>query len=84
VEGVVTKSASKAAVQPNVSGPIHEHESVRVTHDLEAEGYRIATNTPGVVVGIYSDGCAYAVEIMALPGGPEVVTLKAGQIERIR
>jgi len=58
-----------------VSGPIHEHESVRITHGLEAEGYRIAKNTPDVVVGIYGDGSAYAVEITALPSGPEVVTL---------
>lgn len=70
-------------MEGGVSGPIHEHESVGITYDLEAEGYQIAKNTPGVVVGIYGDGAAYAVEIAALPGGPEVVTLKAQQIERI-
>lgn len=79
----MAKSASKAAVEADIPKPIHEHESVRITRDLEAEGYRITKDTRGVVVGVYGGGTAYAVEISELPGGPEVVTLKAGQIERI-
>ena len=80
----MTKSLSKVAEKKNVATPFYEHDSVRVTRDLEAEGYRIAKNTHGVIVGIYGDGAAYAVEIATLPGGPEVVTLKAEEVERVR
>ncbi|MGH7100329.1 MAG: hypothetical protein ACREE4_22150, partial [Stellaceae bacterium] len=77
--------AGAGSARAGNGGPraIHEHEPVRVTGDVDAEGYHIAKDTAGVVVGIYGDGAAYAVEIPELPGGPEVVTLKAGQIERI-
>jgi hypothetical protein len=50
---------------------------------VRVEGHRIPSNTQGTVVAVYGDGTAYAVEIAGLPGGPDVVTLRADQIERI-
>ena len=65
-----------------LSAPIAAYEIVRVARSVKAEGYRIPKHTPGTVVAVYDDGAAYAVEIADLPGGPEVVTLRANQIER--
>jgi hypothetical protein len=62
--------------------PIEEFEVVRVTHDIESEGYSVPKDTCGTVVAVYDRGAAYAVEIADLPGGMEVVTLRADQIER--
>ena len=61
---------------------IAEHDPVRVVRDVVAEGYNISKNTTGTVVGVYGKGAAYAVEIADLPGGPEVVTLRADLLER--
>jgi hypothetical protein len=66
-----------------LSAPIAAYEIVRVTRSVKAEGYRIPKDTPGTVVAVYDHGAAYAVEIADLPGGPEVVTLRANQIERV-
>jgi len=58
---------------------------VRVTRSVEAECYSILKDTSGTVVTVFGHGVAYAVEIAdLLPGGPEVMTLQADQIERIR
>jgi hypothetical protein len=62
---------------------IAELEVVRVTHDIEADGYSVRKDTCGTVVAVYDRGAAYAVEIADPPGGTEVVTLRADQIERI-
>lgn len=66
-----------------LSPPIAEFEAVRVTRNVEAEGYSIPKDTCGTVVAVYDRGAAYAVEIADLPGGPEVVKLRADQIERM-
>ena len=66
-----------------LSPPIAEHEVVRVTRTVQADSYNIPKDTPGTVVAVYGHGVAYAVEIADLPGGPEVVTLRADQIERM-
>lgn len=50
--------------------------------DVEAEGYSIPKDARGTVVAVHDRGAAYAVELADLPGGPEVVTLRADQIER--
>jgi hypothetical protein len=55
---------------------------VRLVRDVSAEGYSIPKDTTGTVIGIYGEGAAYAVEFADLPGGAEVVTLQADQIER--
>ncbi len=68
----------------NGSPLIPEHDLVRVVRDVQAEGYDIPKDTTGTVVGIYGKGAAYAVEIANLPGGPEVVTLRADQVEPAR
>ncbi|HME22117.1 MAG TPA: hypothetical protein VKI44_12400 [Acetobacteraceae bacterium] len=60
---------------------IAELASVRVTRSVEADGYTLPEDTRGTVVAVYDRGAAYAVEIADLPGGPEVVTLRADQIE---
>jgi hypothetical protein len=64
------------------AAPIAEFERVRVMFDVDTEGYSIPKDAIGTVVGIYGEGAAYAVEIANLPGGPEVVTLRADQVER--
>ena len=56
---------------------------MRATRSVAAEGYRIPKDTSGTVVAVYDGGAAYAVEIADLPGGSEVVTLRADQIERM-
>ena len=66
-----------------LSAPIAAYEIVRVTRSVSAEGYRIPKDTSGTVVAVYDGGAAYAVEIADLPGGSEVVTLRADQIERM-
>jgi hypothetical protein len=63
--------------------PIAEFERVRVMLNVEIEGYTIPKDAHGTVVAVCSRGAAYAVEIADLPGGPEVVTLQADQIERL-
>lgn len=63
--------------------PIAEFETVRVTRSVDTEGFLIPKDTSGTVVAVYDRGAAYAVEIADLPGGPEVVTLQAEQIERV-
>jgi hypothetical protein len=65
-----------------VAPPIAEFERVRVIVNVEGEGYSIPKDVRGTIVGIYGKGAAYAVEIANLPGGPEVVTLRADQVER--
>lgn len=60
---------------------IPEHDVVRIIKDVRVEGYSIAKDTVGTVVGIYGGGAAYAVEITDLSGGPEGVTLRANQVE---
>jgi Domain of unknown function (DUF4926) len=62
--------------------PIAEFEVVRVTHDIVAEGYNVPKYACGTVVAVYDHGATYAVEIADLPGGTEVLTLRADQIER--
>jgi hypothetical protein len=52
-----------------------------VTRSVPADGYSIPRDTPGTVVAVFDRGAAYAVEIADLPGGPEVVTLRADRIE---
>jgi hypothetical protein len=68
---------------PTLTPSIAEFEIVRVTHAVETEGYSIPKDTSGTVVAVHDHGAAYAVEIANLPGGPEVVTLRADQIERM-
>jgi hypothetical protein len=63
--------------------PIAEFEIVRVTETVEIEGYCIPKDTSGTIVAIHDHGAACTVEIADLPGGPEVVTLRANQIERV-
>jgi hypothetical protein len=63
--------------------PIAEFEVVRLTRKVEAEGHRLPKNTRGTVIAVYDQGAAYAVEIADLPGGADVVTLRADQIERM-
>ena len=63
--------------------PIAEFEVVRVTRNVTAEGHRVPKHTRGTVVAVYNQGAAYAVEIADLPGGADVVTLRADQIERM-
>lgn len=65
------------------SVPIPEFGIVRTRRAVQADGYRIPRHTQGTVIAIYDRGGAYAVEIANLPGGPEVVTLRGDQIERI-
>jgi hypothetical protein len=74
-------SVSHGAV---LSRPIAAYETVRLTRGVEAEGYSIPKDASGAVLAVYDHGAAYAVEIADLPGGPEVVTLRADQIERMR
>ena len=79
-------TASRQGSKPHgtvFSPPIAEHEIVRVTRSVKADGYSIPEDTSGTVVAVFDHGVAYAVEIADLPGGPEVVTLQADQIERI-
>jgi hypothetical protein len=64
--------------------PIPELAIVRTRQDVEADGCRLPRHIQGTVVAVYGGGTAYAVEIAELPGGPEVVTLRAEQIERVR
>jgi hypothetical protein len=79
-----TSSRNPADRQSVILAPsIAEFEIVRVTHTVEAEGYRIPKDSSGTVVAVHDQGAAYAVELANLPGGPEVVTLRADQIERI-
>jgi len=66
-----------------LSRPIATYELVRLTRAVEADNYSIPEGTPGTVVEVYDRGAVYAVEIADLPGGPEVVTLRADQIERM-
>ncbi len=63
--------------------PFAEFAIVRVTRNVQTEGYSIPKDTSGTVVAVYDQGAAYAVEIADLPGGPEVVTLRADQVERM-
>lgn len=63
--------------------PIAEFEVVRVTRNVKAKGHRLPKNTRGTVVAVYDQGAACAVEIADLPGGTDVVTLRANQIERM-
>jgi hypothetical protein len=72
-------SGSRSAA---LAAPIAELEIVRVTRKVKADGYSLPKDTRGTVVAVYDRGAAYAVEIVGLPGGPEVVTLRADQIER--
>jgi len=58
------------------------YEGVRLTRSVEAEGYSIPQDAFGTVPAVYDRGAAFAVELADLPGGPEVVTLRADQIER--
>jgi hypothetical protein len=63
--------------------PIAEFEEVRVMVNVEADGYSIPENARGTVVAVYDRSAVYALELADLPGGPEVVTLRADQIERL-
>jgi type I restriction enzyme R subunit len=82
-EDAVNGTSPRSAKSRTGNGsPIPEHDLVRVTRDVRAEGFSIPKDTTGTVVGIYGKGAAYAVEIANLPGGPEVVTLRADQVER--
>lgn len=80
MDTLIDPSASLAASEPMVA----EFDEVRVVYGLEADGYRLARGTRGTVVAIYGGGAAFAVEIVGLPGGTEVVTLRAEQIEPVR
>jgi hypothetical protein len=65
----------------SISLPIAEHEIVRVTRSVHAECCSVPKDASGTVVAVYDQGVAYAVEFADLPGGPEVITLRADQIE---
>jgi hypothetical protein len=84
---VAMKEGADNSWKPRSSGGasriIAEFEPVRVVRHVLAEGYRISKDTTGTVVGVYDKGAAYAVEIANLPGGPEVVTLRADQLEPV-
>jgi len=58
------------------------YEGVRLTRSVEAEGCNIPKDASGTVPAVYDRGAAYAAELADLPGGPEVVTLRADRIER--
>lgn len=57
-----------------------EHARVRVTRDLQSEGYALHKGMTGTVVAIYGPGEAYAVEFQGLEGGMDVVTLRPGDL----
>lgn len=59
-----------------------EHDVVRVTEDVDSDGYSVKDGMTGTIVSVYNAGEAYAVEIPDLAGGPAVVTLRPGQMER--
>jgi len=63
--------------------PLVEHEIVRVLNDCIASGYEIKKDQVGVIVSIYADGEAYAVEFTDLNDNIFVAMLQANQIERI-
>ena len=71
-------SDDHSAILPTL---IAESASVRVTRSVEADGYTLPEDTRGTVVAVYGRGAAYAVKITDFPGGPDVVTLRAEQIE---
>ncbi|HUB43508.1 MAG TPA: hypothetical protein VMB73_00855 [Acetobacteraceae bacterium] len=77
------QSKRRPGSDSGVSG-ITEFEPVRVVRDVLAEGNNISKDTTGTIVGVYEKSAAYAVEIANLPGGPEVVTLRAGRVECVR
>ncbi len=59
-----------------------EFSLVRVTRDVEIEGYLIRAGEKGTVVFVYGGGEAYAVEFRDLGDGMDVVTLDASDLER--
>lgn len=61
---------------------IHEHDVVRVRHDLESEGYSLRAGMIGAIVSVYREGEAFAVEFPDLDSGSAVVTLRRNQIEK--
>jgi hypothetical protein len=63
--------------------PIAEFEVVRVTRNVHSDGCDVPKDARGTVVAVYELGAAYAVESADLPGGTEIVTLRADQIERM-
>jgi hypothetical protein len=65
------------------TAPTPELGIVRTRSAVLAEGHRIPRHTQGTVVAVYDRGVAYAVEIADLPDGPDVVTLRGDQIERV-
>lgn len=67
----------------NGSTAIAEYVPVRVVRDVSAEGCRIPKDTTGTVVQVYDEGKACAVEIVDLPGEPDVVTLRATVLEPV-
>ena len=66
-----------------LSAPIAAYEIVRVMRGVTTAGYCIPKGTSGTVVAAHDGGATYAVETADLPGGSEVVTSLADQIERM-
>ena len=73
--------AGERAGRPVNAKRFEEHDVVRVRRDVEVEGHRLRKGMVGAVVSVYGDGQAFAVEFTDLPGGTDVVTLVADQLE---
>jgi hypothetical protein len=61
---------------------LNEHDVIRVTHDVESDGYEVKRDMTGTIISVYNGGEAYAVEIAEIDDGPAVVTLRANEMER--
>lgn len=56
---------------------IAEHRRVRLSRDVESEGYQLHRDMVGTVLASYGDGVAYAVEFADVQGEIAVVTVPA-------
>lgn len=72
--------ARRSAVTTDAPG---EHDVVRVTQDVESDGYSVKKGMEGAIVSVYNAGEAFLVEIPELPGKPALVTLRPGVLQRI-
>jgi len=58
-----------------------EHDMVRMTCDVESDGYHLSRGMVGTVVSVYREGEAFAVEFPDLEDAPAVVTVRPDEIE---
>lgn len=54
-----------------------EHQRVRLSRDVDSEGYHLRRDSVGTVLSIYGNGAAYAVEFADVGGEIAVVTIAA-------